>query len=47
MAFDPTGVKTPDRIQFMRKSNFDICTKLTENENLYFSKRTEEVDQGR
>ena len=41
MAFDSTGVKTPDRIQFMRKSNFAIYTNLTANENLYFTARTE------
>ena len=41
MAFDSSGVKTPDRIQFMRKSKFAIYTKLTANDNLYFTTRTE------
>ena len=42
VAFDSTGIKTPDRIQFMRKSRFAIYANLTENENLYFTKRQEE-----
>ena len=41
MAFDSTGVKTPDRIQFMRKNDFAIYTNLTANENLYFTTRIE------
>ena len=45
VAFDSTGVKTPDKIQFMRKNNFAIYTKLTENENLYFTRR-QAVDVG-
>ena len=41
MAFDSSGVKTPDRMQFMRKSRFAIYRKITANENFYFLKRTE------
>ena len=41
MAFDSSGEKTPDRIQFMRKSRFAIYKDLTANDNLYFTNRTE------
>ena len=41
MAFDTTGIKTPDRIQFMRKNWFAEYTKLTETKNLFFTNRTE------
>ena len=47
IAFDSTGIKTPERIQFKRKSQFAIYTNLTANNNLYFTKQTEEVNQGR
>ena len=47
VAFDSTGIKTPERIQFKRKDQFSNYTNLTDNTNLYFTKRAEEVNQGR
>ena len=41
VAFDSSGEKTPDRIQFMRKSNFAIYRNLTASDNLFFTTRTE------
>ena len=47
VAFDSTGKKTPDRIQFMRKDQFARYTNITATNNIYFTNRTELVDQGR
>ena len=47
VAFDSTGIKTPERIEFMRKDNFARYTFITANENIYFTNRTEEVDKGK
>ncbi|XP_073258790.1 uncharacterized protein [Porites lutea] len=46
VAFDSTGIKTPERIEFMRKDNFARYTFITANDNIYFTNRTEEVDKG-
>ncbi|CAH3152459.1 unnamed protein product [Porites lobata] len=45
VAFDSAGIKTPERIQFMRKDNFARYTNITANDNIYFTHRTEEVDK--
>ena len=47
VAFDSAGIKTPERIQFMRKDNYARYTKITANDNIYFTHRTEEVDKGK
>ena len=47
VAFDSAGIKTPERIQFMRKGNFAHYTNITANDNIYFTHRTEEVDKGK
>ena len=47
VAFDSSGMKTPERVQFMRKDTHGNYTNITANSNLYFTNRTEEVDQGR
>ena len=47
VAFDSSGVKTPDRIQFMRKDQYARYTNITATDNIYFTNNTEElVDQG-
>ncbi|CAH3152457.1 unnamed protein product [Porites lobata] len=45
VAFDSAGIKTPERIQFMRKDNFARYINITANDNIYFTHRTEEVDK--
>ncbi|CAH3194299.1 unnamed protein product, partial [Porites evermanni] len=45
VAFDSAGIKTPERIQFMRKDNYARYTNITANANIYFTHRTEEVDK--
>ena len=47
VAFDSAGIKTPERIQFMRKDNYARYTNITANDNIYFTNRTEEVDKGK
>ena len=47
VAFDSTGIKTPERIQFMRKDWYARYTNITANDNIYFTNRTEEVDKGK
>ena len=37
VAFDTTGNKTAERIQFMRKDNFARYTNITESENVKFT----------
>lgn len=44
VAFDPSGVKTPERIEFGRKDKFAIYTKIIANDNIYFTSRIEEVN---
>ena len=46
VAFDSSGVKTPEKILFIRKNWFAQYTNLTANDNLYFTRRTDEVTQG-
>ena len=46
VAFDSTGIKIPDRIEFVRISQYGDCTTLKESNNLYLTNRTELVDQG-
>ncbi|CAH3017075.1 unnamed protein product, partial [Porites evermanni] len=41
VAFDPSGSKTPERIQFMRKDNFARYTNITASENVIFTERRE------
>jgi len=41
VAFDPSGSKTPERIQFMRKDNFARYTNINAGENIEFTQRTE------
>ena len=47
VAFDSSGIKTPEKIQFVRKDRYARYTILTANDNLYFTSRTEEVDKGK
>ena len=44
VAFDPSGNKTPERIQFMRKDNFARYTNITASENVIFTERTERTE---
>ena len=47
VAFDSSGVKTPERIQFMRKDQYARYTNITATDNIKFTSRIEEVeDQG-
>ena len=47
VAFDPSGLKTPERIQFMRKDNFVRYTNITATDNFYFEEKvTLQADQG-
>ena len=41
VAFDRTGNKTAERIQFMRKDRFARYTNTTASENIEFTQRTE------
>ena len=43
VAFDPSGNKTPERIQFMRKDNFARYTNVTASENVEFTQTTEDA----
>ena len=44
VAFDPSGNKTPERKQFMRKDNFARYTNITASENVIFTERTEPAE---
>ena len=44
VAFDPSGNKTAERIQFMRKDNFARYTNITASENVIFTERTEPAE---
>ena len=44
VAFDSSGNKTAERIQFMRKDNFALYTNITESENVIFTERTEPAE---
>ena len=46
VAFDSSGEKTPEKILFMRKDQFDSYTEITANGNVYFTNRTEMVAVG-
>ena len=41
VAFDSSGVKTPERIQFMRRDKFARYTNISTSENVIFTKRRE------
>ena len=41
VAYDSSGIKVPESIQFVRKDNFALYTNLTANENIYFTNKTE------
>ena len=41
VAFDSLGVKTPERIQFMRRDQFARYTNITASENVIFTERRE------
>ena len=41
VAFDSLGVKTPERIQFMRRDIFSRYTNITASENVIFTERRE------
>ena len=43
MAFDSSGIQTPEKIIFMRKNRFADYTEIKPNENLFLENRTEEV----
>ena len=43
VAFDPSGNKTAERIQFMRKDNSDRYTNITASENVEFTQTTEDA----
>ena len=36
VAFDPSGLKTSERIQFMRKDHFAYYANITATDNFYF-----------
>ena len=44
VAFDSSGEKTPERIQFMRKDHFAAYTNITANDNLSFEEKLEDVN---
>ena len=46
VAFDSTGIKTPDKILFVRKNQFAEYTELKSNDNLELTNRTELVGAG-
>ena len=47
VAFDPSGLKTPERIQFVRKDKFAHYTNITATDNFYFEENvTLQADQG-
>jgi len=41
VAYDASGVKVPDRIQFMRKDQWAEYTNITAGDNIFFTNRTE------
>ena len=41
VAFDKSGVKTPERIQFKRRDQFARYTNISANENVIFTERRE------
>ncbi|KAL9970947.1 hypothetical protein ACROYT_G023412 [Oculina patagonica] len=43
-AYDASGVKIPSKILFMRRDQFNQYIELKENDNLYFTNRTETHD---
>ena len=43
VAFDTSGDKTAERVQFMRKDNFARYTNITESENVKFTQTTEDL----
>ena len=44
VAFDSSGEKTPERIQFMRKDQFAVYTNITANDNLSFKQKLQEME---
>ena len=47
VAFDSTGIQTPDKILFMRKNRFAEYTELKSNDNLELTNRTELIGVGK
>lgn len=41
IAYDSSGSKVPESIQFVRKDKFAVYINLTANENIYFTNKTE------
>ena len=41
VAFDSTGAKSPERIQFVRRDKFARYANISENENVIFTERIE------
>lgn len=46
VAFDSTGIQTPDKILFVRKNQFAEYTELKNNDNLELTNRTERIALG-
>ena len=46
VAFDSTGIQTPDKILFMRKNQFAEYTELKNNDKLELTNRTELIALG-
>ena len=46
MAFDSSGMKIPERIQFVRKDIFARYTNVTETENIELEEMRGPIDQG-
>ena len=46
VAFDSTGIQTPDKIFFVRKNQFAEYTELKNNDNLELTNRTELIAVG-
>jgi len=47
IAFDSSGIKSAETVQFMRKDKFARYTNITATDNIYFEQKTVEVDHGR
>ncbi len=41
VAYDSSGVKVPDTILFVRRDDFNNYVNLTDDGNLYFTRKTE------
>jgi len=47
VAFDSSGLKIPERIQFVRKNKFARYTNVTETENIELEEMRGPIDQGK